>query len=170
MIETGETTRTTTLMVTDDDLPDGGTGTNRGETLVLFGSVDGVEIGDLTFIIWDAAVPALPVGGALLLGALLRRGAGAWTGQIARTLNHAPPAGSASGRRRRDGGLHPARNVGRQVYVPADVALANRFTPPPDGGPLVLRTCTVPAKPRWLLAIRGPRQCCPSPVRSHRAA
>ena len=70
VIEAGETTRTTTLMVTDD-LPDGGTGTNRGETLVLFGSVDGVEIGDLTFIIWDAAVPALPVGGALLLGALL---------------------------------------------------------------------------------------------------
>ena len=45
-------------MVVDDDLPDGGTGTNRGEALVLLGSVDGVEIGELTFIIWDAAVPA----------------------------------------------------------------------------------------------------------------
>ena len=71
MIEAGETTGTTTLMVTDDDLPDGGTGTNQAETLVLFGSVDGVEIGELTFTIWDDAVPALPVGGALLLGALL---------------------------------------------------------------------------------------------------
>ena len=51
VIETGETTGTTTLMVVDDDLPDGGTGTNRGEALVLLGSVDGVEIGELTFII-----------------------------------------------------------------------------------------------------------------------
>lgn len=71
MIETGETTGTTMLMVTADDLPDGGTGTNRGETLVLFGTIDGMKIGDLTFTIWDAAVPALPVGGVLLLGALL---------------------------------------------------------------------------------------------------
>ncbi|MCY4508254.1 MAG: hypothetical protein OXG35_15055 [Acidobacteria bacterium] len=71
VIETGETTGTTMLMVTADDLPDGGTGTNRGETLVLFGSVDGIEIGDLTFTIWDAAVPALPLSGVVLLGALL---------------------------------------------------------------------------------------------------
>ena len=33
------------------------------ETLVLFGTIGGMEIGDLTFTIWDAAVPALPVGG-----------------------------------------------------------------------------------------------------------
>ena len=71
VIETGETTGTTMLMVTADDLPDGGIGTNRGETLVLFGTIDGMKIGDLTFTIWDAAVPALPVGGVLLLGALL---------------------------------------------------------------------------------------------------
>ena len=71
VIEAGETTGTTTLMVVDDDLPNGGTGTNRVEALVLLGSVDGVEIGELTFIIWDAAVPALPVGGALLIEALL---------------------------------------------------------------------------------------------------
>lgn len=32
------------LMVTDDDLPDGGTGTRQAETLVLFGSVGGMEI------------------------------------------------------------------------------------------------------------------------------
>ena len=47
LIEAGETTWTTTLMVTDDDLPDGGTGTNRGETLVLFGSVGSMETGGL---------------------------------------------------------------------------------------------------------------------------
>ena len=71
LIEAGETTGTTMLMVTADDLPDGGTGTNRTETLVLFGSVGGMKIGELTFTIWDAAVPALPVGGALALGLLL---------------------------------------------------------------------------------------------------
>ena len=38
---------------------------------VAGGIVGGIEIGDLTFTIWDAAVPALPVGGVLLLGALL---------------------------------------------------------------------------------------------------
>ena len=59
------------LMVTDDDLPDGGTGTRQAETLVLFGSVGGMEIGELTFTIWDAAVPALPLGGVVLFGALL---------------------------------------------------------------------------------------------------
>ncbi len=77
LIEAGETTGATMLMVTADDLPDGGTGTNRGETLVLFGSVGGMKIGDLTFTIWDAAVPALPVGGAFLLGLLL-----AWRGVV----------------------------------------------------------------------------------------
>ena len=56
--------------MTTDDLPDGGTGTNRGETLVLFGSVGGTEMGELTFTIWDAAVPALPVGRVPLLGTL----------------------------------------------------------------------------------------------------
>ena len=40
VIEAGETTGTITLMVTDD-LPDGGTRTNQGETPELFGSVDG---------------------------------------------------------------------------------------------------------------------------------
>ena len=55
LIEAGETAGTTTLMVTADDLPDGGTGTNQGETLMLFGTVGGMEIGDLTFTIWDTA-------------------------------------------------------------------------------------------------------------------
>ena len=81
LITAGKTTGSNRLMVTADDLPDGGTGTSEPETLVLFGTIDGMEIGDLTFTIWDAAVPALPVGGALLLGLLLaRRGAGARTG------------------------------------------------------------------------------------------
>ena len=75
------------LMVTADDLPDRGTGTNRTETLVLFGSVGGMKIGELTFTIWDAAVPALPVGGVLALGLLLMwrgRRAGAYAGAVSR--------------------------------------------------------------------------------------
>ena len=32
---------------------------------MLFGTVGDMEIGDLTFTIWDAAVPARPVGGVL---------------------------------------------------------------------------------------------------------
>ena len=81
-IEAGETTGTTTLTVPEGGLTDG---TDPGERLVLFGSVDGMEIGELSFTIWDAAVPALPVGGVLLLAALL-----AWRGAVhART---APPA------------------------------------------------------------------------------
>ena len=47
------------------------------------------------------------------------------------------------------------RRVARRVDVPADVARANPFTPPPAGpaATLALRTSTVPAKPRWLLSI-----------------
>ena len=74
MIMAGETMGTTMLMVTDDGMPDGGTGTNMGEMLVLYGSVDGMEIGTLTFTIWDAAVPALPVIAQLLLAAFLAIG------------------------------------------------------------------------------------------------
>ena len=70
-IMAGETSGTTMLMVTEDNTPDGGTGTNMGESLVLIGSVDGMEIGSLTFTIWDAAVPALPVIAQLLLAGLL---------------------------------------------------------------------------------------------------
>ena len=111
MIEAGETTGTTTLMVVDDDLPDGGTGTNRVEALVLLGSVDGVEIGELTFIIWDAAVPALPVGGALLIllggvevdcGFVGRTGPEVETparGRLARPNGEKAPAGAFSHKR-----------------------------------------------------------------------
>lgn len=121
VIEAGETTGTTTLMVTDDDLPDGGTGTNRGETLVLLGTVDGVEIGDLTFIIWGRGGTG-PAGGrgasARSTPALARRGACAGTRQIAHTLNQAPAAGSAR-----------ARAISRQREQPRPNGLPSR-TPP----------------------------------------
>ena len=74
MIMAGETVGTTMLMVTEDNMPDAGTGTNMGESLVLIGSVDGMEIGTLEFTIWDAAVPALPAIAQLLLAAFLAIG------------------------------------------------------------------------------------------------
>ena len=74
MIMAGEMSGTTMLMVTEDNMPDAGTGTNMGESLVLIGSVDGMEIGSLEFTIWDAAVPALPIIAQLLLAGLLAIG------------------------------------------------------------------------------------------------
>ena len=52
------------------------------------------------------------------------------------------------------------RRIGRRTRLLGDVASASLSTPPPDGtvARLVLRTCTVPAKPRWLLAISRRRQ------------
>ena len=89
VIEAGETVGVTTLLVTEDDLPDGGTGTNVGEKLVVFGSVDGMEIGDLEFTIWDAAVPTLPVLAQLLLAALL--GVGGYRRHLRRQRSRAGP-------------------------------------------------------------------------------
>ena len=74
MIMAGEMSGTTMLMVTEDNMPDAGDGTNMGESLVLVGSVDGMEVGSLEFIIWDAAVPALPIIAQLLLAAFLAIG------------------------------------------------------------------------------------------------
>ena len=74
MIMAGEMSGTTMLMVTEDNMPDAGDGTNMGESLVLIGSVDGMEVGTLEFIIWDAAVPALPIIAQLLLAAFLAFG------------------------------------------------------------------------------------------------
>ena len=74
MIMAGEMSGTTMLMVTEDNMPDAGDGTNMGESLVLVGSVDGMEVGTLEFIIWDAAVPALPIIAQLLLAAFLALG------------------------------------------------------------------------------------------------
>ena len=47
------------------------------------------------------------------------------------------------------------RRVRRRADVPADVARANlvHAASSRPGGHLALRTCTVPAKPRWLLSI-----------------
>ena len=45
-----------------------------GETLVLFGTVNGEQTNALTFTIWDKAVPALPLIGQLLLGLFLMGG------------------------------------------------------------------------------------------------
>ena len=48
------------------------------------------------------------------------------------------------------------RRVGRRVDILADVARANPFTPPSARRPVLrpaVRSCTVPAKPRWLLSI-----------------
>ena len=73
-IADGETAGTTQLVVTADDLPDGGTGTNVGEKLVLYGSVGDMRIGTLWFTLWEAAVPAVPVVAQWLLAALLAGG------------------------------------------------------------------------------------------------
>ena len=60
------------LMVTDDGMDDSGHG--MPEALVLYGMVDGEATNSLTFNIWDAAVPALPVIAQLLLAAFLAVG------------------------------------------------------------------------------------------------
>ena len=74
MIEAGETTGTTLVTAVEDDEPDSGAGSP--EVLTLYGVVDGMQTNSVSFHLWDAAVPALPLGGALLLAALLlRRGA-----------------------------------------------------------------------------------------------
>ena len=66
-IMTGYDSATAELMVTEDDLPDSGTNDNMGESLVLYGEVNGEQTNSLTFTIWDQAVPTLPLIGQLLL-------------------------------------------------------------------------------------------------------
>ncbi len=73
-IMAGETMGTTMLMVTEDDMPDGGTDDNMSESLVLFGMVGNMQTNDVKFYLWDAAVPALPVIAQLLLAAFLAIG------------------------------------------------------------------------------------------------
>ncbi len=73
MIKAGEMSGTTRLMITEDNTGDGGSGSP--ETLALYGTVDGLEIGNLgPYNLWDAAVPALPVIAQLLLAAFLAVG------------------------------------------------------------------------------------------------
>ncbi len=62
------------LVVTEDMEPDSGTNDNMGEQLVLYGEVNGMEINSLTFTIWDAAVPALPLIAQILLALFLALG------------------------------------------------------------------------------------------------
>ena len=73
-IMAGYDSATAELMVTEDMMPDGGTDDNMGESLVLYGMVDGEETNSLTFTIWDQAVPTLPLIGQLLLALFLMAG------------------------------------------------------------------------------------------------
>ena len=73
-IMAGYDSATAELMVTEDMLPDSGTDDNMGESLVLFGMVNGEQTNALTFTIWDQAVPALPLFGQMLLALFLMLG------------------------------------------------------------------------------------------------
>ena len=74
MIMAGETMGRTKLMVKSDDMPDGGTDGGMAEKLVLYGMVGNMRTNELSFYIWDLAVPALPVIAQLLLAALMAVG------------------------------------------------------------------------------------------------
>ena len=67
-IMSGEMTGTTMVMAMDDDMAE------TSETLTLEGRVGSMKTNALTFTIWDAAVPALPVIAQLLLAAFLALG------------------------------------------------------------------------------------------------
>ena len=66
VIAAGATEGTAVLTVADDGVDE------RSEALVLFAeTAAGDDVGSLTFILWDAAVPALPLAALLLLAAVL---------------------------------------------------------------------------------------------------
>ena len=70
VIPAGATEGATVLTVADDSVDE------PSEALVLFAeTAAGDELGSLTFTLWDAAVPALPLAAHLLLAALLAVGA-----------------------------------------------------------------------------------------------
>ena len=74
-IMAGYDSATATLDVTEDNMPDAGTDNNMGEALVLYGTYgEGMDTNDLMFTIWDAAVPALPLIGQLVLALFLALG------------------------------------------------------------------------------------------------
>ena len=73
-IMAGYDSATAELMVTEDNMPDGGTDDNMGEQLVLYGMAGDMETNALTFTIWDQAVPTLPLIGQLLLALFLMAG------------------------------------------------------------------------------------------------
>ena len=73
MLSAGDATGTTMLMVTDDGMDDSGHG--MPEMLTVYGMAgSGQSTNSLTFNIWDAAVPALPIIAQLLLAAFLAIG------------------------------------------------------------------------------------------------
>lgn len=76
-IVAGKDTGRRQLYVQADTDADGGSDGSTPETLVLFGQIGPHQFGELEFTLWDHTVPALPIGGALLLGALL-----AWRGAV----------------------------------------------------------------------------------------
>ena len=47
------------LTIREDGAPDAGSG--DPEMLVLYGMVDGMQTNSVTFMLWDMAVPALPL-------------------------------------------------------------------------------------------------------------
>ena len=72
MISAGETSGTTMLMATEDDMPDSGHGSP--EMLVVFAMADNTQSNTVSFNIWDMSVPALPLIAQLLLAAFLAIG------------------------------------------------------------------------------------------------
>ena len=72
MIKAGETTGTTMVMAVEDNEPDSGAGSP--EMLTLYGMVGNMQTNSVSFYLWDAAVPALPVIAQLLLAAFLAIG------------------------------------------------------------------------------------------------
>ena len=72
MISAGETSGTTMLMATEDDMPDSGHASP--EMLVVFAMADNTQSNTVSFYIWDMSVPALPLIAQLLLAAFLAIG------------------------------------------------------------------------------------------------
>ena len=72
MIMAGETSVSAMLMVEDDGPGDAGHG--DPEELTLYGMVGNMQTNSVSFYLWDAAVPALPVIAQLLLAAFLAVG------------------------------------------------------------------------------------------------
>ena len=72
MIMAGETSGSTLLTAVEDNEPDSGSGSP--EMLTIYGMAGDEKTNSLTFNIWDAAVPALPLIAQLLLAAFLAVG------------------------------------------------------------------------------------------------
>ena len=70
----GSDSVTATLDILEDMEPDAGTNDNMGEALVIYAMAGDVESNNLTFTIWDEAVPALPLIGQLVLALFLALG------------------------------------------------------------------------------------------------